>query len=91
MADIVTPPTPGGSSTTISSSDVLITDNMNMNPAMFTPYDICFVTNMYKQYTHPSLSYVPTLQVVQDVTNIDTNSSYVCNGSICTWNQIEEY
>ena len=70
MTDTVPPPTLGGSRTTTFSSDIYITENMNMQPAVFSPYYVCFVTKIANKDNPPSLSFVPTLQVGQALTNI---------------------
>ena len=71
MADTVSPQTSGGSCATTSSADICITDRMNMNTTMLTPYDLCFATKAAKQDKNLSLYAIQTLQVGQAVTNID--------------------
>ena len=72
MVDDVPPTILGGYLTKTSSYDACITDKLNMHPALFSPTDVSFPTNTANQDKPPPLSYVPTLQVGQAVTHIDT-------------------
>ena len=75
MVDAVPAPTIAGSRTTTSSSDIRITDKMNMHPTHFTPTDVSSPTQEANQDKPPSRSDVPTIQVGQDVTHIESNGT----------------
>ena len=75
MDDIVLPPNPGGSRTTTFSSDVHIIENINTHPTNLPPTAVSFTTQTAKQDKTPSLSPVPTIQVGQDITHIDSNGT----------------
>ena len=77
MADVVPPPTPGDYLTTKPSSDVRITDKINMHPTNFPPTAVSLPTQTSKQYKPLSLSSVTTLQVGKAVTYIDSNGTQV--------------
>ena len=77
MADVLPPPTPGGSRTTTYTPGVCITEKINMHPINFPPTAVSFTTNTAKQYKPPSLSPVPTLQVGKYVTHVDSNGTRI--------------
>ena len=55
MSDSLLPPTACVSCTTTSSSDVCITDKMNINPEIFPPTAVSFPTKTTKHYKTLSL------------------------------------
>ena len=77
MASVVPPIPPGGSRNTASPFNVRITNKMKIYPTNFPPTAISFPNHKAKQDKPPSLSAVPTLQVGQAVTHIDSNVTRV--------------
>ena len=73
MVDTVPPTTPGTYCTTTSSHDACITEKLNMHPEIYLSTSVSFPTNIVNKYKPPSLSEIPTLQVGQYVTHIDSN------------------
>ena len=77
MADDVLPPTPSGSRTTTFYSDLLIKYKINMHPTIFTPTAVSFPNKTTNQDKQPSLSDMPSIQVGQAITRIDSNGTRV--------------
>ena len=77
MADDVLPPTPSGSRTTTFYSDLLIKYKINMHPTIFTPTAVSFPNKTTNQDKQPSLSDMPSIQVGQAITRIDSNGTCV--------------
>ena len=77
MTDDIPPTTLSGSHTTTSSSDVRITDKLNMHLNTPTPTAVSFHNNTVNQDRPPSLSDVPTLQIWKAVTHADSNGTRV--------------
>ena len=77
MTETVPLPTPDGSCTTTSYSDVRITDKLYMQPEIFPPNSVSFTTKTNNQDKPPSLSAIPTIQVPKSVTHIDSNITRV--------------
>ena len=77
MADVVPHPNSGYYITTTSSSDVCITDNINMQQTNFPPNAVYFPTQILKKEKLPSIFSIHNFQVRQSVTHIDSNGNRV--------------
>ena len=71
LTDIVPLPTPGGSCTTTSSSDVSIANKTPTNPSNLPPASVYFTTQTEKRDKPTYLSPVITLQLGPDVTHVE--------------------
>ena len=77
MVDDVPPTILGGYLTKTSSYDACITDKLNMHQDIYLQTSVYFPNKILNQYKPPSLSEIPTLQVGQYVTHIDSNWTQV--------------
>ena len=75
LADVLPPPTPGNSCITISSSDVRISEKLNMNLTNLPPTAVFFPTKTPNQDKPSSISTITTLQVGQSINHVESNGT----------------